>query len=419
MERDPIAAADPVMPLAGVRVLDLSRVLAGPWASQILGDLGAEVIKVEHPDRGDDTRAWGPPFLDPEDPDSPSAYYLSCNRNKKSVAIDIAKPAGAGLVRTLARHADIVLENFKVGGLAKYGLDYPSLRQEKADLIYCSITGFGQTGPYALRAGYDFLIQGMSGLMSITGQPVGAPGAEPMKVGVAVSDLFTGLYAAISILAALRHRDATGEGQHIDCALLDTQASVLANQAMNWLVGGLRPQPLGNKHPNVVPYQTFATRDGHVIVATGNDGQFQALCRLLQRPDLAGDPKYSTSAGRQVHRTVLEPALAETIRTWSSADFMHGMDAHGIPGGPINTIPEVFADPQIQARGLVRKMTLPDGSQIPTIAFPAILSATPASYRLAPPALGQDTREVLETLSGLAESELAALQAQGVIHAAC
>ena len=405
------------MPLAGLRVLDLSRVLAGPWASQILGDLGAEVVKVEHPDRGDDTRAWGPPFLDPGDPNSPSAYYLSCNRNKKSVAIDIATPAGARLIRSLAREADIILENFKVGGLAKYGLDYASLRSEKADLIYCSITGFGQTGPYASRAGYDFLIQGMGGLMSITGQPAGTPGAEPMKVGVAVSDLFTGLYATIAILAALRHRDATGQGQYIDCALLDTQASVLANQAMNWLVGGQRPQPLGNKHPNVVPYQTFATHDGHVIVATGNDGQFQALCRLLDRPDLAEDPRYSTSAGRQVHRGALEPALAETIRTWRSADFMRGMEANGIPGGPINTIPEVFSDPQIQARGVVRQMHLPDGSPIPTIAFPAVLSATPATYRRPPPSLGQDTRDVLSGWAGLAETELAVLEAEGVIHA--
>ena len=404
-------------PLAGVRVLDLSRVLAGPWASQILGDLGAEIIKVEHPDRGDDTRAWGPPFVDPDDPDSPSAYYLSCNRNKKSVAIDIAKPAGADLVRALARQSDIVIENFKVGGLARYGLDHASLRREKGNLIYCSVTGFGQTGPYASRAGYDFLIQGMSGLMSITGQPEGTPGAEPMKVGVAVSDLFTGLYATIAILAALRHRDATGEGQYIDCALLDTQAAVLANQAMNWLVGGLHPQPLGNKHPNVVPYQTFATRDGHVIVATGNDSQFQALCRLLGRPDLSSDPNYATSAGRQVHRQKLEPALAETIRTWSSADFMRGMDANGIPGGPINTIPEVFADPQIQARGVVQEMTLPDGRRIPTIAFPPKMSATPATYRMAPPALGQDTREVLVSLSGVQEVELIRLAAEGVIRA--
>lgn len=405
--------------LSGVTVLDLSRVLAGPWASQMLGDLGADVIKIEHPDGGDDTRQWGPPFLDSDKEQTPplSAYYLACNRNKQSVAIDIAKPEGAALVRELARSADIVIENFKVGGLARYGLDYESLRQDTPTLIYCSITGFGQTGPYATRGGYDFLVQGMSGLMSITGQPDGTPGAEPLKVGVPVSDLFSGLYATVSMLAALHHRQRTGEGQYIDCALLDTQISALANQSMNWLVGGVVPRRLGNGHPTVVPYRVFATKTGDVIVASANDGQFRALCRLLGRDDLLADERFANIAGRQRNRTELDATLAETIQQWEAAAFIKAMEAHGVPGGPINRIDQVFADPQIKARGLVHEMQTDAGSAIPIVGFPTRLSRTPASYRAAPPYLGQQTDAVLTQRLGLDEATLEALKTGGIIGA--
>ncbi|SMH37273.1 CaiB/BaiF CoA transferase family protein [Azospirillum agricola] len=414
-DRDEAAAA-----LAGVRVLDLSRVLAGPWASQILGDLGAEVIKIEHPGKGDDTRAWGPPYLrsarEEADSDPLSAYYLSCNRNKKSVAIDIASPDGAALVRRLARSCDIVLENFKVGGLARYGLDYESLKRENEALIYCSITGFGQTGPYAARGGYDFLIQGMSGLMSVTGQPDGTPGSEPLKVGVPVSDLFTGMYATVSMLAALRHRDRTGKGQHIDCALLDTQVAVLANQGMNWLVGGQVPRRMGNGHPNVVPYRCFATNDGHIIVAVGNDGQFRALCRLLERQDLLEDSRFADNPGRQRNRQELEAALAESIAGWTSAALTAAMAGAGVPAGPINRIDQVFADPQVAARSLVHRLETDDGTTIPVVGFPARLSQTPARYRQAPPRLGQQTADVLGELLGLSPAELDDLKARAVIQ---
>lgn len=414
-DRDAPAAA-----LAGVRVLDLSRVLAGPWASQILGDLGAEVIKIEHPGKGDDTRAWGPPYLESKEDDAGgdplSAYYLSCNRNKKSVAIDIASPEGAALIRRLARSCDIVLENFKVGGLARYGLDYESLKRENEALIYCSITGFGQTGPYAARGGYDFLIQGMSGLMSVTGQPEGTPGSEPLKVGVPVSDLFTGMYATVSILAALHHRDRTGQGQRIDCALLDTQVAVLANQGMNWLVGGQVPRRMGNGHPNVVPYRCFATGDGHIIVAVGNDGQFRALCRLLGRQDLLDDDRFANNPGRQTNRQELEAALAESIAGWDSAGLIAAMAEAGVPAGPINRIDQVFADPQIVARGLVHRLETEGGTTIPVVGFPARLSETPASYRQAPPRLGQQTAEILGDLLGLDAAELADLTARAVIQ---
>ena len=415
---NPTIHDEPPAALAGVRVLDLSRVLAGPWASQILGDLGAEVIKVEHLGKGDDTRAWGPPYLREEEGADPlSAYYLSCNRNKKSVAIDIASPEGAALVRRLARGCDIVLENFKVGGLARYGLDYQSLKRENESLIYCSITGFGQTGPYAPRGGYDFLIQGMSGLMSVTGQPEGTPGSEPLKVGVPVSDLFTGLYATVAVLAALRHRERTGQGQHIDCALLDTQVALLANQGMNWLVGGQVPKRLGNGHPNVVPYRCFATADGHIIVAVGNDGQFRALCTVLGRRDLLDDPRFATNPGRQVNRQELEAALAESIAGWDSAALIAALTDGGVPAGPINRIDQVFADPHIVARGLVQTLKTEGGTAVPVVGFPPRLSATPASYRNAPPRLGEQTADVLSGLLGLGAEELDALRSRAVIGA--
>jgi crotonobetainyl-CoA:carnitine CoA-transferase CaiB-like acyl-CoA transferase len=348
----------PPTALAGLKVLDLSRVLAGPWASQILGDLGAQVIKVEQPGQGDDTRRWGPPFV--EDGSADAAYYLSCNRNKQAIAIDLAAPEGAALIKRLAAQCDIVVENFKVGGLARYGLDYPSLSADNPGLIYCSITGFGQDGPYRDRGGYDFLIQGMSGLMSVTGFP-DAMGGSPTKAGVPVSDLFTGLYAAIAILGALNHRHLTGQGQHIDCALFDTQVAVLANQASNFLNGGLTPGRLGNEHPNVVPYQDFATRDGRVLVALGNDRQFKAFCQLLSLGELAREARFADNAGRSVHRRSLLDALGAAILDWSSAELLSAMDAAGLPGGPVNSVPQALADPQIQARGLIKTMRRRNG----------------------------------------------------------
>lgn len=402
--------------LSGIRVLDLSRVLAGPWASQTLGDLGAEVIKVEQPGRGDDTRAWGPPFWDEAGSEQRlSAYYLCCNRNKKSVAIDIADPAGARLVQRLAQTADIVIENFKVGGLARYGLDYDVLRAVNPRLIYCSITGFGQTGPYANRGGYDFLVQGMSGLMSVTGQPEGEPGGEPMKTGLAISDLFTGLYATLSILAALHHRERSGEGQHIDCALLDTQVALLANQGMNWLVGGRVPERLGNSHPNIVPYRSFAARDGHVIVAVGNDRQFQALCVALEEPSLADDPRYRSNEVRLAHRDGLEARLAARIALLPADGLLERLTAAGVPCGPVNCIDQVFDDPQVRARGLVQTLDAA-GGRVPTLAFPARLSATPATYRNPPPQLGEHTEAVLRERLHLDDDELVALAQRGVLQ---
>jgi crotonobetainyl-CoA:carnitine CoA-transferase CaiB-like acyl-CoA transferase len=401
--------------LGGLKVLDLSRVLAGPWASQILGDLGADVWKIEHPSAGDDTRTWGPPFLQGAAGVSDAAYYLCTNRNKRSVAIDFAKPEGAEIVKRMAAAADIVIENFKTGALARYGLDYASLSAINPRLIYCSITGFGHTGPYASRGGYDFLIQGMSGLMSVTGRPNGEPGAGPTKVGLPVSDLFTGLYAATSILAALHYRDATGEGQHIDCALLDSQVAVLVNQGMNHLVGGQKPGRLGNAHPNVVPYRDFETSDGYVLVACGNDGQFQNLCRLLKLPELADDIRFKKNDGRLKHRVELETRLADAVRTWTSSGFFAAMEAAGVPGGPINTIDQVLADPQIAARGLLREMKRGDGTPVTVIGYPGQLSRTPASYRIAPQTHGEDTDEILAEF-GVDDDARERLRTIGVIN---
>jgi crotonobetainyl-CoA:carnitine CoA-transferase CaiB-like acyl-CoA transferase len=401
--------------LGGLKVLDLSRVLAGPWASQILGDLGADVWKIEHPSAGDDTRTWGPPFLQGAAGVSDAAYYLCTNRNKRSVAIDFAKPEGAEIVKRMAAAADIVIENFKTGALARYGLDYASLSAINRRLIYCSITGFGHTGPYASRGGYDFLIQGMSGLMSVTGRPNGEPGAGPTKVGLPVSDLFTGLYAATSILAALHYRDATGEGQHIDCALLDSQVAVLVNQGMNHLVGGQKPGRLGNAHPNVAPYRDFETSDGYVLVACGNDGQFQNLCRLLKLPELADDIRFKKNDGRLKHRVELETRLADAVRTWTSSGFFAAMEAAGVPGGPINTIDQVLADPQIAARGLLREMKRRDGTPVTVIGYPGQLSRTPASYRIAPQTHGEDTDEILAEF-GVDDDARERLRTIGVIN---
>jgi len=400
-------------PLAGIRVLDLSRVLAGPWCTQILGDLGAEVIKVEQPGQGDDTRRWGPPFL--PDGSGDAAYYLCANRNKHSVAINLADPAGAELVRKLAAQSDIVVENFRVGGLARYGLDYEAMRTARPDVIYCSITGFGQTGPMRANGGYDFLVQGMSGLMSVTGLPDGAPGAGPMKVGVPVSDLQTGLYAAVAILAALNHRHATGEGQHIDLALLDTQVALLANQASNWMNGGMAPRRLGNQHPNTVPYQDFACTDGNVLVALGNDRQFRQFMALIGLPGLATDDRFANSAGRSVNRDDLIPAMQAAIGTWRAADLITAMQDAGLPGGRINTIPEALELPQIAARDMVQDMVRSDGTPVKVLGFPAKLSATPACYAKAPPRSGEDTRAVLVDKFALTDKEIESLLASGVI----
>ncbi|KQV54694.1 CaiB/BaiF CoA-transferase family protein [Caulobacter sp. Root342] len=402
----------PSGPLAGLKVLDLSRVLAGPWASQALGDLGADIIKVEQPGQGDDTRRWGPPFL--PDGSKDSAYYLACNRNKRSIAVDLAKPEGADLIGRLAAQSDIVVENFKVGALARYGLDYASLSAGNPGLIYCSITGFGQDGPYRDRGGYDFLIQGMSGLMSLTGFP-DQEGGAPTKVGVPVSDLFTGLYAAISILAALNHRHRTGQGQHIDCALFDSQLAVLVNQASNYLNGGVEPRRLGNEHPNVVPYQDFQTADGRVLVALGNDRQFRALCALVGLEDLAADPRFVDNAGRSVHRADLQARLRPAFVTWRSADLLAVMDAAGLPGGPVNSVPQALADPQACARQVVQRLQRSDGQAVDVIGFPAKLSKSPATYRLAPPRVGEDTRSVLEDQLGLSAQALDDLIVAGVI----
>ncbi|MEQ1495524.1 MAG: CoA transferase, partial [Novosphingobium sp.] len=354
-------------PLAGITVLDLSRVLAGPWCTQMLGDLGAEVIKIEQPGEGDDTRKWGPPFL--PDGSGDSGYYLCANRNKRSVAIDIARPEGQDLIRQLAAQADVLVENFRVGGLAKYGLDYPALRAIKPDLIYCSITGFGQTGPDKDKGGYDFLIQGMSGLMSVTGDA----GGPPLKVGIPVSDLTTGLYATISILAALQHRSRTGEGQQIDLALLDAQVAMLANQASNWLNGGVEPKRMGNQHPTIVPYQDFACADGDVLIALGNDRQFRDLMVVLGLPELGTDPRFAASADRSDNREALFAAIKPVIAGWNSDDLIAALEGAKLPGGQINSIPEALVQPQIDARGLVHQLARDDGTPVRSLGFPAKL----------------------------------------------
>ena len=382
--------------LHGVKVLDLSRVLAGPWATQMLGDLGADVVKVERPGVGDDTRAWGPPWVDEGESagGDMSAYFTCANRNKRSVAIDLSSVDGQALVRRLAARADVLVENFKVGGLTQYGLDHASLSQVNPGLIYCSITGFGQTGPYAQRPGYDFLIQGMGGLMSVTGQADTQPGGGPMKVGVALVDVMTGLYASNAILAALHHRHRTGEGQHIDVALLDVQVAALANQAANHLVGGQLPQRMGNAHPNIVPYQDFPTADGHMILTVGNEGQFQRLCAVAGHPQWATDARFQTNAARVRHRDELVALLrGETVKR-TTAQWIEALEAVGVPCGPINDIAQVFADPHVVARGLRVQMPGAQGD-VSTVASPLRLSTTPVSYAKAPPALGAHTEEVL------------------------
>ncbi len=400
--------------LDGVRVLDLSRVLAGPWASQLLGDLGAEVIKIERPGVGDDTRGWGPPFLkNGAGETTDAAYFLSANRNKKSVAIDIAAPEGADIVRRIAKTSHILLENFKVGGLKKYGLDYESLAAINPALVYCSITGFGQTGPEAPRAGYDYMIQAMGGLMSITGQPDGAPGGEPMKAGVAVADLFSGMYAGAAILAALRHAERTGQGQHVDVALFDCQIAMLANQASNFLVSGKAPGRLGNAHPNIAPYQVFVTADGHIVIAVGNDGQFAAFARAIGLPGLADEERYKTNRGRVAAREPLVAAIAPAMRARTTKDWLAAMEDAGVPAGPINTIDKVFAEPQAVARAMTAPLARADANDAAMVVHPVKYSATPAVADLPPPRLGSHTDDVLRALAGADEIE--ALRARGIV----
>jgi crotonobetainyl-CoA:carnitine CoA-transferase CaiB-like acyl-CoA transferase len=384
-------------PLTGLRVLDLSRVLAGPWAGQLLADLGADVVKVERPEAGDDTRTWGPPYLkDDAGRDTKEAtYYLCANRNKRSVAVDIAQPEGQRIVRALAAKSDVVIENFKAGGLARYGLDYASLQAANPGLVYCSITGFGQTGPYAHRPGYDFLMQGMGGLMSVTGRAEGEEGAGPQKVGVALTDIMTGLYATIAIQAALAERERSGLGQHIDMALLDVQVACLANQASSYLAGGVTPRRMGNAHPNIVPYQDFPTADGDMIVAVGNDGQFARLCEAVGRAEWAADPRFSTNPQRVANRRELIALLRQATVMRTTREWIALLEQAGVPCGPINRIDQVFDDAQVQARGMRIEMAHPLAEKVALVANPIHFGASPVTYRNAPPTLGQHTDEVL------------------------
>lgn len=409
--------------LAGIKVLDLSRVLAGPWATQMLADLGADVIKVERPVAGDDTRHWGPPFLkdDAGNDTREASYFTACNRNKRSITVDMAHPEGQALLRRMAQEADVVVENFKVGGLKQYGLDYDSLKAINPRLIYCSITGFGQQGPYAERAGYDLMVQAMCGLMSITGHADGQPGGGPLKVGVAVIDVFTGLYASNAILAALNARDnartGTGQGQYIDMALLDVGMAVLANQAAGYLATGQAPGRAGNIHPSLAPYQDFPSRDGNVLLAIGNDGQFARFCQACGHPEWAQDVRFATNTARVQNRTALLELMVPVMQTRTTAEWIALLEDKAVPCGPINTIAQAFDDPQVQARGIRQMLPRQAGdgiTQIATVANPMRLSATPVSYRSAPPALGQHTHEVLREL-GLNASEVAALQQAQVI----
>ncbi|MEW9680569.1 CaiB/BaiF CoA transferase family protein [Pseudomonas sp. TE50-2] len=403
--------------LSHLRVLDLSRVLAGPWSGQILADLGADVIKVERPGAGDDTRSWGPPFLRDAQGENTSeaAYYLSANRNKRSVTIDFTQPEGQRLVRELAAKSDIVIENFKVGGLAAYGLDYQSLKAINPKLIYCSITGFGQTGPYAKRAGYDFMIQGLGGLMSLTGRPEGEEGAGPMKVGVALTDILTGLYSTVAILAALAHRDQAGTGQHIDMALLDVQVACLANQAMNYLTTGNPPRRLGNAHPNIVPYQDFPTADGNFILTVGNDGQFRKFAEVAGQAQWADDPRFSTNKQRVANRAELIPLIRQATVFKTTAEWVTELEKAGVPCGPINDLAQMFQDPQVLARGLAVNVPHPLAGSVPQVASPIRMSETPVEYRHAPPLLGEHTEAVLIEVLGLSGEAVQGLRGAGVL----
>ena len=404
-------------PLSHLTVLDLSRVLAGPWCTQLFADLGATVIKVEKPGSGDDTRAWGPPFLKDEggNDTTEAAYYLACNRGKLSVALDFTQPEGRDLIRALAGQADVVIENFKVGGLAKYGLDYASLAADNPHLVYCSITGFGQTGPYADRAGYDFIIQGIGGLMSVTGERDDRPGGGPQKVGIAISDLMTGMYAATAILAAIAQREVGGRGQYIDASLLDTTVAMMAVANMNYLVSGAPPRRAGNAHANIVPYEVFRCADGHLILAVGNDGQFAKFCEVAGRPEWAADPRFAKNVDRVKNRGVLVPLVADAISARGRADWLAALEAAGVPCGPINTLDQVFADPQVAARGMRFDLPHPLAGTVPQVANPLRLSATPIAYDRAPPLLGEHTAQVLRERLALSDARIAELAASGVI----
>ncbi|WJR66255.1 CaiB/BaiF CoA-transferase family protein [Neorhizobium sp. CSC1952] len=385
-------------PLSGIRVIELARVLAGPWAGQMLADMGADVIKVENPDGGDDTRAWGPPFVEGKNGENLSAaYYHSTNRGKRSIAVDLKTEEGKEIVRRLAATADVLIENFKLGGLAKYGLDYESLRKINPKLIYCSITGFGQDGPYANLAGYDYIVQGMSGFMSITGEPEG----EPMKAGVAIADIFTGIYAVTAIQAALIHAMKSGKGQHIDMALLDVQAGILANQNMNYLISGIAPEKLGNAHPNISPYEVIPTQDGHLILAVGNDGQFRRLCRILGMEAIADDERFATNKARVANRGEVRRLILAQTAKWKKAELLAACGENAVPAGPINSIAEMFDDHQVKARGLRIDLEAADGTVIPGVRSPIVLSETPLTYRRPSPALGEHTADVLAELENI------------------
>ncbi|VVE30262.1 Acetyl-CoA:oxalate CoA-transferase [Pandoraea eparura] len=404
--------------LSHIRVLDLSRVLAGPWATQNLADLGADVIKVERPGAGDDTRRWGPPYQRDADgrETAEAAYYLAANRNKRSLTLDIASAEGQAIVRALAAQSDVVVENYKVGQLAKYGLDYASLRAIKPDLVYCSVTGFGQDGPYASRAGYDFIVQGIGGFMSITGERDELPGGGPQKAGVAIADLMTGMYATIAIMAALTHRDRTGVGQYIDMALLDTQVAMLANMNTNYLASGEAPVRWGNAHPNIVPYQTFQTADdGWIIVAVGNDGQFRKFVEAGGEVALADDARFATNPSRVRQRDVLVPRLAEMVRKFGKDAWIEKLEAAGVPCGPINTLPEVFANPQVKARGMEVTLPHPSGGVARVVASPMKMSETPPVAHTAPPTLGQHSDDILRERLGYDDARIAQLRADGVV----
>ncbi len=398
---------EPSGPLKGIRVLDLTRVLAGPTCTQMLGDLGAEVIKIERPEAGDDTRGFAPPFI----PNTrESAYFVGVNRNKKSVTVDIAKPEGQALILKLLEHCDILAENFKVGALAKYGLGYEQLKEKFPRLIYCSITGFGQTGPYAPRPGYDALIQAMGGVMSLTGEPNGSP----QKVGVPVADLFAGLYGCIGILAALNHRNATGQGQQIDIGMLDTHVAWLANQGMNYLATGENPPRLGNQHPNIAPYQEFPTKDGYIILAVGNDPTFERFCKAFGQEHLLADERFATNPKRVANRQLVTDTLTPVMTSKTTAEWIEALEALKIGCGPINTLEQVFADPHVKARNMVVEMQHGSGEPVKVIANPVKLSATPPSYRSAPPILGEHTGEVLGRLLGMSAAEVAVLKEKGI-----
>ena len=405
-------------PLAGLKVVELARILAGPWIGQVLADLGADVVKVEAP-QGDDTRRWGPPFVRNVDGSAgDAAYFHACNRGKRALVANFRDADDLARLHALIAQADVLVENFKVGDLARYGLDYPSLQLRNPRLVYFSVTGFGQDGPYAQRAGYDAAIQAIGGLMSVTGEPDGAPGAGPQKVGVAATDLMTGMYAATAILAALRHAERTGVGQHIDLALLDTQVAWLANQASNYLVGGVVPGRQGTAHPNIVPYQVMPASDGYFMLAVGNDAQYARFCGVIGEPSLATDPRYATNAARVAHRAELVPRLQQLLSTRPAAEWLAALDAVQVPCNPVNRIDQVFDDAQVQARGLRIELPHASGREVPMVRNPLKFSATPLRYERAAPVLGEHTRDVLIAVLGLDAAGIDALQADGVVQAA-